>query len=318
MEKKIPDISSQLYSADILILLNENYNVIGPQWANNQLEWLNSIYEHFKDHDKFLIIIYLIKKTLDFYSRNFTKLSFEDFYSKDKVEIEKFSITEISEQLNIPKESTRRKVIELETSSVIQRTKKKYIIDRSAYPFTKPINSVKRISRFLSLFSKILKNNNKISKDLSSEKLENIIKNNFSYVWKIYYEFQIPMVQGYKKFFGDTESFHIFGSCVVNQHLHSQKKIKSKLERKMFFKTMHSSDESLGLNAKSMSDITGIPRATVVRKLKKLVKKGYLSIDNKKHYKLTERSKKELMPLQNIVLDRLADFSTKIFNLAIL
>ena len=75
---------------------------------------------------------------------------------------------------------------------------------------------------------------------------------------------------------------------------------------------------TVGINAMSISEISGIPRATVVRKLKKLVKKGYLSIDNKKHYKLTEKGTTELIPLQNIVLDRLADFSTKIFNLAIL
>lgn len=317
MEKRIPDISNQIYYEETLDLLKDNYNVIGTHWASSQLEWLNAVYAQFKDHDKFLITIYLIKKTLDFYSRNFTKLSFEEFYSKDKVEIEKFNITEISEQLSIPKESARRKINELENSHVIQRIKKKIIIDRSAYSFAKPINSVKRISRFLALFAKILKDNKKISKELSSEKLEKIIKNNFSHVWKIYYELQIPMVHGYKKFFGDTESFHIWGSCVVNQHLHSQKKTKIKLERELFIKTLYASD-GLGLNAKSMSDITGIPRATVVRKLKKLVKKGYLSIDNKKHYKLTEKGTTELIPLQNIVLDRLADFSTKIFNLAIL
>ena len=38
-----------------------------------------------------------------------------------------------------------------------------------------------------------------------------------------------------------------------------------------------------GVNAMSISDITGIPRATVVRKLKVLVKNNILSIDDKKH-----------------------------------
>ena len=87
MEKRIPDISNQIYYEETLDLLKANYNVIGTHWASSQLEWLNAVYAQFKDHDKFLITIYLIKKTLDFYSRNFTRLSYDQFYSKDTFEI---------------------------------------------------------------------------------------------------------------------------------------------------------------------------------------------------------------------------------------
>ena len=34
----------------------------------------------------------------------------------------------------------------------------------------------------------------------------------------------------------------------------------------------------------SISEITGIPRATVIRKLNNLTKKRFLQIDEKKHY----------------------------------
>ena len=70
---------------------------------------------------------------------------------KDIFEIEKFNITEVSTNLSIPKESARRKIVELEKNGVIKRNKKKIIIDRSSYPHIKPINSVKRTSRFLSM-----------------------------------------------------------------------------------------------------------------------------------------------------------------------
>ena len=73
-----------------------------------------------------------------------------------------------------------------------------------------------------------------------------------------------------------------------------------------------------GINAMSISDITGIPRATVIRKLKILVKQKHLSINEKKHYKLTGKFIKKLNPLQNDVLDKLADFSVKTYNLEIL
>ena len=319
MSLKLHQISNQIYKEDIFAVLENNYNTIGPQWTAFQMEWCNGLYATFKDHDKFLIIIYLIKKTLDFYSRNFTKLSFDQFYSKNIVEIEKINIIEISTALNIPKESTRRKVLELEDVGAITRlSKKKIIIDRSKFHYTKPVNSIKQMSRFLSLLSEKSKNEKILRRKISTGELEIVIKDNFSYIWKIYYELQIPMMVSYKKVFYDIETFHIFGTCVVNQHLLSQKKGVRNINRADFIKSIYSDQNMRGLNAMSISDITGIPRATVVRKLKSLVKRDFLSINNKKHYKLTGKIAKQLVPLQNIVLIQLADFSTKIFNLAIL
>jgi len=68
----------------------------------------------------------------------------------------------------------------------------------------------------------------------------------------------------------------------------------------------------------SISDITEIPRSTVVRKLKILLKLKILTINNNKHYSLTGTLIKTLMPLQNIVLKRLSNFSIKVYNLIIL
>ena len=123
MRHGIPDISKQLYKEDILNVIEKRYSTLGPMWVTQQMEWNNGVYASFKDHDKFLIIIFLVKKTLDFYSRNFTKLTYDEFYSRDTVEIEKFTISEISKILNIPKESTRRKVLELEELGAIRKNK---------------------------------------------------------------------------------------------------------------------------------------------------------------------------------------------------
>ena len=319
MQINIPKISNQVYNQDILDILINKYAYIGPQWTVYQMEWINDFYQSFKDHDKFLIIIYLTKKTLDFYSRNFTKISYESFYSKDAFEIEKFNIIEIASQINIPKESARRKIIELEKSGVILRSKKKIIINRSAFLFIKPITSIKNMSRFLSILSKMLVNEKILSKPLSSAEIEKVIKDNFSYIWKIYYELQIPMIVNYKKLFGDIESFVIYGTCLVNQHYLNSKKINvANVNRNKFIRTTYSNNKMQGLNAMSISDITGIPRATVVRKLKVLVMQKKITIDNKKYYRITGAFVKKLKPLQSVVLKKLANFSTHIYNLAIL
>jgi DNA-binding Lrp family transcriptional regulator len=222
-------------------------------------------------------------------------------------------------EINIPKETARRKIIELEKQGVILRHKKKVIINRSAFIFIEPIKSIKRISRFLSLLSDILVKKKILLKPLTSNQLEKIIKFNFSYIWKIYYELQLTMMLSYKKVFRDLESFAIYGTCIVNQHyLKSKKKNKNKKKRYEFILTSYSDKNLQGLNAMSISDITGIPRATVVRKLKKLLKLQILTINNKKHYKLTGNLLKTLMPLQDTVLRRLADFSTRVYNLTTL
>jgi predicted transcriptional regulator len=318
MTVKIPDIYKQLYPENTFSVLESRYSALGPMWVNQQMEWNNSTYASFKDHDKYLILIFLVKKSLDFYSRNFIKLSYEEFYSKETVEIEKFNITEISTALDIPKESARRKLIELQKIGAIRKTKKKVIIDRSKFFYSKPIDSIKRISRFFAILSDMCVDEKILLKRISSEELEIIIAKNFSYVWKIYYELQIPMMVSYKKIFNDLESFHIWGTCILNQHLHARNESINYMDRDNFIKSVFKANKMQGLNAMSISDITGIPRATVIRKLKKLVRLKNLSIDNKKQYKLTGSLIKILMPIQKNVLTKLAYFSSQVFNLHLL
>jgi len=317
LKKKIPDISKEIYKEDLVVLLQNKYAALGPLWVTSQLEWMNGIYASFKNHDKFLIIVYLIKKTLDSYSRNFIRLSYEEFYKMETVEIAEFNINEISKALNIPKESARRKVNELESIGVIKRIKKKIIIDRSSFKYSKPKNTIVRISRFLSVVSKLCVDENILSKTISSESLEKVIKDNFSYIWKIYYEMQLPMMMAYKHVFKDLETFHIYGTCVVNQHLYTQNINHLEMNKDEFIKSTLFLGAQ-GINAMSISDITGIPRATVIRKLQRLVLRNNLKIDNKKHYRLSGVYVEQLKLPQNQVFDQLANFSTKIFNFVIL
>ena len=53
------------------------------------------------------------------------KLNFDEYFNLNKIEIETINITEISKFLNVPKETVRRKVNELEKLGSIKRIKKK-------------------------------------------------------------------------------------------------------------------------------------------------------------------------------------------------
>ena len=148
---------------------------------------------------------------------------------------------------------------------------------------------------------------------------------------------QIPMVIGYHEMFEDLTTFHVWGTVCMNQAFNYSKNLTEKetfnntahdyisYQRKLFKGDYMKFNEgiirgdtarSTGVSAMSLSDMTGIPRATVVRKLKRLIKKNYLSINDKKLYKVTNIIIKKLVPTQKIILNQLSDFSTKVFNLA--
>ena len=146
MKIEIPKISSQINNEDVENALESNYNLIVDKWFYFQTEWLNKSYVKFKDHDKNLIYIYLVQKTLDFYAKHFTKLSMDEYYSKVLIDIEKFTVIDIARDLQISKETTRRKILEFEEQGILQRRGKNLNIDRSAYGYKLPNVSIKNIS----------------------------------------------------------------------------------------------------------------------------------------------------------------------------
>ena len=66
----------------------------------------------------------------------------------------------------------------------------------------------------------------------------------------------------------------------------------------------------------SLSDITGIPRPTVTRKLKPLILNKHLYIDKNKliHPGDQGKYKAEMYNIQNKSLNDFSDFTSKIFN----
>jgi hypothetical protein len=309
-------ISSQLRKEKLIKVFEKNYNAVSPLWSSHQLEWINGTYQPFKDHDKYMIVLYLIKKTFDFYSKNFVKESFTEFYEKEFIQIESLNVMEVSQALDIPKESARRKIIELEKLGAIKKIGKKIIIDKKAFPFIRPEKSIIRVSRFFSALSTIMLNEKIIKSEFTSEEIVTFIAKNFSHIWKLYYELQIPMILKWKKVFMDIESFHVWGVCVVNEQLNIKRKGDLKMNKTAYIKKYYNTLSQLqGMNAMSISDISGIPRATVTRKLNTLLKKKYLKINDKKHYTLANERQKEVSEIQKINFSNLADFVSQVFNL---
>ena len=73
MTISIPSASKQLSEDQIFNAINKNYSQMTKVWFNYQMNWLRVAYQSFHDHDKFLIIQYLVFKTLNFLSPKYRR-----------------------------------------------------------------------------------------------------------------------------------------------------------------------------------------------------------------------------------------------------
>jgi DNA-binding transcriptional regulator LsrR (DeoR family) len=68
----------------------------------------------------------------------------------------------------------------------------------------------------------------------------------------------------------------------------------------------------------SISDITSIPRATVIRKLNKLIRENFLKIDIKKHYSSSGANQEKILDVQKNTLKNLSKLTARIYNLSLM
>ena len=319
------DLSKTLTDDQVYDCLMENYAGLGKDWISHQWNWINSVYWAFNDHYKYMIVISLVEKTMQFYNQMNIQYSYDEYYSKSYLQIEKFSITELCEKLKLPKETVRRKVLELEKDGVISRSKKKIIIDRKAFGFVKPQNQIKFTSKYIHLVSQELNQNKVYSKKLDPKQIENVIKKNFTLCWDWFYRMQIPLIIGYNFIFDDLTTFHIWGTITMNQAFNFKKNFDSEnihtlQPSYMTFNeiTLGKIGSSTGISAMSISDMTNIPRATVIRKCKYLIKNDLIKINEKKQYVLTKLNHEKIIPYQKESFKQKAKFIRKILNLLVI
>ena len=312
-----------------------NYDLLGKDWIAHQWKWMNAVYQAFKDHYKYMIIISLVEKTLQFYDQMNIKLSYEQFYSKSYLHIEKFNIAELCEKLQLPKETVRRKVLELEKLGVLKRMRKQIIIDRRSFSFIKPENQMKYTASYILKISEILIKEKLYSKKLEVKMIENVLKKNFSICWRWFYRMQIPMIIGYHDMFEDLTTFHVWGTVCMNQAFNYKTALNKMngsnqthnymdFQKELFTGDYNTFNEEMirgdkaqsnGVSAMSVSDMTGIPRATVIRKCKFLLKNDFLRLNEKKQYVLTGFNVRRVLPYQKLIFKNKAKFIRKVLNL---
>ena len=314
---QIPNINTAIDKSSLKLIISNNYLNFAPDYMSFLGEWVTGTYKAFNDADKYIILCYLFRKTISFYYDNFIKISYDNFYKSDHFDIEKINIVEIAKALGIPKETTRRKVSELEKEGVIKKKGKHLIIDKTAFKLVEPINTMKNLTNVFYVIYEICKKNNIIHKEVDKEIIFNAMKTNLTYTWHHYYKFIFTWLYNWRKFFNnDSEKFIIW--CIPMLHRAYKMKI-GKQNPTTNISSWRSDIEKIetqGINTMSLSDITGIPRPTVTRKLKSLISNKHLFMDKNKliHPGDQGKYKAEMYNIQNNALNEFSNFTAKIFN----
>ncbi len=321
MNDKNIKLSNKIQEEQIFSCLSKTYQSSITLFYEFERTWLTRTYKVFKDLDKYIILVFLLYKTFKSYHDMFHKKNYESFYNQKIFEIPKINIIDISRELSISKETARRKILELEKAGIIKKVKKTIILNQEILKIQRPDETLDALCKFLSNFSRVMRKENILKKDISTEEFKKIIKDNFTLCWYFFLDFQIPYCLAWKKFYGDLETFFIVGIIIYNQNLHLQKD--NKLIEKNFFKNYTKNLISLGnrpgINAMSIADITGIPRPTILRKLNLCMGKGIVSKDKKNLYRISKKESliKNLNNTRVINMKNLSIMMTKIYNLAL-
>lgn len=316
--KSIPSISNEINEDKIFEIINKNFSKLAPAYFSLVTNWLIRSYSEYRNIEKFIILIYLINKDLILFRKNGIIIDYDTFYKDKSLEIPKINISDISRDLLIPKESVRRKIEALEKERVIKKTGKKIFIERSAYVTTQAKKTLEEFSILVSKFSEILASEKISNKAFNVSEISNSIKENFSFCWYHFYKFLFVFTNRWKT---DTKTLDLETICIgfiVLINTVQNKNFKNKdFDREIFFKEVKKNNQ-VGINAFSISDITGIPRATVVRKLEFLIKNKFLNIDKKKLYSFSLNIKtkqfKIIKKLQDKNMISLSSFLYRVFN----
>ncbi len=275
----IPSISEHIDEKIINKVIQDNFAALAPSYFTLTSNWFVRAYDHWKDIDKFVIVIYLIHQDLIYFRQNGLKINYETFYEKKSIEIDKINISDISKDLGVPKESIRRKVLELQKIGTIRRIGKKIFVVRDTLYSAKAVETLTEIATMLHEFNKILKKEKLVTEVYSINEIILAMKENFSYCLYQFNKFWFIYINRWRKELKDLESLGIGMVVVINA-------VKNKdFIPKNFMRSYHKQlmgSDNRGVNAMSISEITGIPRPTVVRKLKYLIDKKYLHINEKK------------------------------------
>ena len=270
-------------------IIEQNYSYLMPDFFEMQTEYLASLNIIYNDLDASLIAMVLTSKLYknkieDTNSKN--KISLAYFYQKENfgLPVATFKIKEISLMLNLPRETVRRKKEKLikDKLIILDKKNKLYALNTDIIQ-EKIINlQIDNLSKYLSKFLLFSANNNFLIKEIKKEQIKKDVEAKFLLYLTNFLDFQISYFAKMKTLM-DIESIFILLLCTLNT-TSQVKSNEGNINSKAIFSKLHSLDKTHGLSATSISEITKVPRTTVLRKIENLEKAGIIKKDKFRRY----------------------------------
>ena len=305
----------------VLACLEQNILSHWDTWGKLQQTWTSRAYKVFKDLDKYIVLIYLIRNYWQSLADKFEYQSMDEFYDSEYTTIEKINLIQISNELKIPKETIRRKVNELQNQGILKREGKSIVFNRKGIDTQKPNDTVDLLSSFIEKKSKMMQGADWFGERLTKEEIKGYIKKYFTIFWLRFFKLQIPFIIRHRTTFQDLETWIVWGNIALShQYYLSRAAEKNLINEPIKFDNYYNSVANVkierGINASSIADISTIPRATVIRKLKWLVKQDCIKKNKQLEYQMKNKGKLNKMIAENFIKNQneVAEFLTDIFE----
>ena len=236
-----------------------------------------------KDLEAGFILTSLSIKALKVFNKTNNSQSYQEFLTNESIYIGKIKKADLARELEIPRETIRRKLNLLQEKNLINIKDNILEVKIKAFEVVDLNNILSNYSKGVKVVIDDMVDKNKINfnKELGNEYLATKFTTHWLYILNMFIE--VGLI--WKKKLKSIEGWLIFGTCALNQmyNLRDNRKFYKlhKDDTENYYLNMISKETSNGLNPTTIADLTGIPRQTVIRHLQTLVKIKALEKDKK-------------------------------------
>ena len=236
-----------------------------------------------KDLEAGFILTSLSVKALKIFNKTNNSQSYEEFLSNESIHIGKIKKADLARELEIPRETIRRKLNLLQEKDLIYIKDNLFEVKIKSFEVEDLNNILSNYAKGVKIVTDDLIDKHKLdlNKELSNEYLSTKFTTHWHYILNMFIE--IGLV--WKRKLKSIEGWLIFGTCALNQmyNLRDNRKFYNlhKDDTENYYLNMVRKETSNGLNPTTIADLTGIPRQTVIRHLQTLVKIKALEKDKK-------------------------------------